>query len=142
MAQDLNIYAKYATAGSSSNQIYQDCIQAGSSSQNATETAYPTNTNPTNTGYTYLSSNPTQSTIRFARTRTEATDAAAFMTKYPTSTDLHIRGQYTHNSSATTATTLRFARTAAITESNAIAAKYSNNTTKAGWSGGISPKQK
>jgi hypothetical protein len=62
MAQDLNIYAKYVTAGSSSNQIYQDCIQAGSSSQDATETAYPTNTNPTNTGYTYLSSATVQKT--------------------------------------------------------------------------------
>ena len=44
-AGDLNIYAKYVAAGSSSNQIYQDCLMAGSSSQNATETAYPTNQN-------------------------------------------------------------------------------------------------
>ena len=48
----------------------------------------------------------------------------------------------TYLSGATTASTLRFARTAAITQPNAIAAKYSNNTTKAGWSGGVSPKQK
>ena len=46
----------------------------------------------------------------------------------------------TYLSGATTATTLRFIRTAAITQPNAIAAKYSNNTTKAGWVGGISPK--
>jgi len=44
-AGDLNIYTKYVAAGSSSNQIYQDCLMAGSSSQNATETAYPTNQN-------------------------------------------------------------------------------------------------
>ena len=48
----------------------------------------------------------------------------------------------TYLSGATTASTLRFARTAAITQPNAIAAKYTNNTTKAGWVGGISPKQK
>ena len=93
MAQNLNIYNKYLAAGSSSNQIYQDCLMAGSSSQDATETAYPTNTNPTNNGYTYLSSNPTTSAVRFARTRTEVSDAEAFMTKYPTSGDLHTRGQ-------------------------------------------------
>ena len=46
----------------------------------------------------------------------------------------------TYLSSATTSTTLRLIRTAAITQPNAIAAKYSNNTTKAGWVGGISPK--
>jgi hypothetical protein len=63
MAQDLNIYAKYITAGSSSNQIYQDCINAGSSSQDATETAYPTNRNRTNRGYTYLSSATTSGSI-------------------------------------------------------------------------------
>ena len=48
----------------------------------------------------------------------------------------------TYLSGATTASTLRFARTAAITQPHAIAAKYTNNTTKAGWSGGVSPKQK
>jgi hypothetical protein len=48
----------------------------------------------------------------------------------------------TYLSSATTASTLRFARTAAITQPNAIAAKYPNNTTKAGWANGVSPKQK
>jgi hypothetical protein len=48
----------------------------------------------------------------------------------------------TYLSGATTASTLRFARTAAITQPNAIAAKYTNNTTKAGWAAGISPKQK
>jgi len=48
----------------------------------------------------------------------------------------------TYLSGATTTSTLRFARTAAITQPNAIAAKYTNNTTKAGWVGGISPKQK
>jgi hypothetical protein len=48
----------------------------------------------------------------------------------------------TYLSSAATASTLRFARTAAITQPNAIAAKYPNNTTKAGWANGVSPKQK
>ena len=48
----------------------------------------------------------------------------------------------TYLSGATTASTLRFARTAAITQPNAIAAKYTNNTTKAGWANGVSPKQK
>jgi hypothetical protein len=62
MAQDLNIYAKYIAAGSSSNQIYQDCLMVGSSSQDATETAYPTNRNRTNLGNTYLSSATVQKT--------------------------------------------------------------------------------
>lgn len=83
MAQDLNIYAKYVAAGSSSNQIYQDCIQAGSSSQDATETAFPTNTNPTNLGYTYLSSATVQ--------KTYSTNTYAVLN--PTSADLHTRGQ-------------------------------------------------
>ena len=48
----------------------------------------------------------------------------------------------TYLSGATTASTLRFVRTAAITQPNAIAAKYANNTTKAGWVNGVSPKQK
>jgi hypothetical protein len=48
----------------------------------------------------------------------------------------------TYLSGATTASTLRFARTAAITQPNAIAAKYTNNTTKAGWVGNVSPKNK
>ena len=82
MAQDLNIYAKYITAGSSSNQIYQDCINAGSSSQDATETAYPTNRNRTNTGYTYLSSATVQ--------KTYSTNSYAVLN--PTSADLHTRG--------------------------------------------------
>jgi hypothetical protein len=83
MAQNLNIYAKYVAAGSSSNQIYQDCLMAGSSSQDATETAYPTNTNPTNTGYTYLSS----ATVK----KTYSTNSYSVLN--PTSADLHIRGQ-------------------------------------------------
>jgi len=128
MAQDLNIYAKYVAAGSSSNQIYQDCIQAGSSSQDATETAYPTNTNPTNLGTTYLSSNPTQSTIRFARTRTQASDAAAFMTKYPTSGDLHTRGQYAYGYPSTTSNG-NSVRTN-VSESMAFASKYPTNTNR------------
>jgi hypothetical protein len=33
-------------------------------------------------------------------------------------------------------------RRAVITQSNAIAAKYPNNTTKAGWVANVSPKQK
>lgn len=83
MAQDLEIYSRYVTAGSSSNQIYQDCIQAGSSSQDATETAYPTNTNPTNLGTTYLSSATVQ--------KTYSTNTYAVLN--PTSADLHTRGQ-------------------------------------------------
>lgn len=55
MAQDLTIWARYINAGSSSNQIYQDCINAGSSSQDAIETAYPTNPSRTH-GNIYLSS--------------------------------------------------------------------------------------
>jgi hypothetical protein len=82
MAQDLNIYEKYITAGSSSNQIYQDCVMAGSSSQDATETAYPTNRNRTNTGYTYLSSATVQ--------KTYSTNSYSVLN--PTSTDLHTRG--------------------------------------------------
>ena len=83
MAQNLDIYAKYVAAGSSSNQIYQDCIMAGSSSQDATETAYPTNTNPTNTGYTYLSSATVQKTY----------STNSYEVLNPTSADLHTRGQ-------------------------------------------------
>ena len=49
---------------------------------------------------------------------------------------------YTHKSSSTTPSTEAQTRRAAITQPNAIAAKYSNNTTKAGWADGISPKQK
>jgi hypothetical protein len=48
----------------------------------------------------------------------------------------------TYKSSSTTPSTTAQSRRAAITQSNAIAAKYTNNTAKAGWSGGISPKQK
>jgi hypothetical protein len=111
MAQDLNIYAKYVTAGSSSNQIYQDCIMAGSSSQDATETAYPTNTNPTNTGYTYLSSatkqrqvglyvqypfpsgSATSSANLFSNGVLVSSSKQAGEVRYATSTDLHTRGQ-------------------------------------------------
>ena len=49
---------------------------------------------------------------------------------------------YTHKSSSTTPSTEAQTRRAAITQSNAIAAKYTNNTTKSGWADGISPKQK
>jgi hypothetical protein len=48
----------------------------------------------------------------------------------------------TYLSSSTTPSTTAQTRRAAITQPNAIAAKYTNNTTKAGWAGGISPKQK
>jgi hypothetical protein len=48
----------------------------------------------------------------------------------------------TYLSSATTASTAAQVRRAAITQPNAIAAKYTNNTTKAGWADGVSPKQK
>ena len=65
-------------------------------------------------------------------------EASASMAQYPTTDNK--RNGTTILSSATTATTLRFIITAAITQPNAIAAKYSNNTTKAGWVGGISPK--
>lgn len=44
-AGDLRIYSASMVAVSSSNEIYQNCIQAGSSSQAAIETAYPTNQN-------------------------------------------------------------------------------------------------
>jgi hypothetical protein len=127
MAQNLTIYAKYVTAGSSSNQIYQDCLMAGSSSQDATETAYPTNQNRTNKGYTYLSSNPTASAVRFIRTRTESTDAAAFMTKYPTSGDLHTRGQYAYGYPSTTS---NGNTTTNVSESMAFATKYPTNTNR------------
>ena len=49
---------------------------------------------------------------------------------------------YTHKSSSTTPSTEALTRRAAITQPNAIAAKYTNNTTKAGWADGVSPKQK
>jgi len=49
---------------------------------------------------------------------------------------------YTHKSSSTTPSTEAQTRRAAITQPNAIAAKYANNTTKTGWADGISPKQK
>jgi hypothetical protein len=49
---------------------------------------------------------------------------------------------YTHKSSSTTPSTTAQIRRAAITQSNAIAAKYTNNTTKDGWVANISPKQK
>jgi hypothetical protein len=49
---------------------------------------------------------------------------------------------YTHKSSSTTPSTEAQTRRAAITQTNAIAAKYTNNTTKSGWADGISPKQK
>jgi archaellum component FlaG (FlaF/FlaG flagellin family) len=49
---------------------------------------------------------------------------------------------YTHKSSSTTPSTDAQTRRAAITQPNAIAAKYTNNTTKAGWVANISPKQK
>ena len=48
----------------------------------------------------------------------------------------------TYLSGATTASTAAQVRRAAITQPNAIAAKYTNNTAKAGWSNGISPKNK
>ena len=111
MAQNLDIYAKYVAAGSSSNQIYQDCLMAGSSSQDATETAYPTNTNPTNTGYTYLSSatkqrqvglyvqypfpsgSATSSANLFSNGVLVSSSKQAEEVKYATSADLHTRGQ-------------------------------------------------
>ena len=49
---------------------------------------------------------------------------------------------YTHKSSSTTPSTEAQTRRAAITQPNAIAAKYTNNTTKAGWVGGVSPKNR
>jgi len=49
---------------------------------------------------------------------------------------------YTHKSSSTTPSTTAQTRRAAITQPNAIAAKYPNNTTKAGWVGNVSPKNK
>jgi hypothetical protein len=49
---------------------------------------------------------------------------------------------YTHKSSSTTPSTTAQTRRAAITQPNAIAAKYPNNTTKAGWVGGKSPKNR
>ena len=49
---------------------------------------------------------------------------------------------YTYKSSATTPSTTAQSRRAAITETNAIASKYTNNTSKSGWSGGVSPKRK
>jgi hypothetical protein len=49
---------------------------------------------------------------------------------------------YTHKSSSTTPSTEAQVRRAAITQPNAIAAKYTNNTTKAGWADGVSPKNK
>jgi hypothetical protein len=48
----------------------------------------------------------------------------------------------TYLSSDTTPSTTAQIRRAAITEPNAIAAKYTNNTTKAGWVANVSPKQK
>ena len=75
-AGNLNIYAKYVTAGSSSNQIYQDCLMAGSSSQSAIETAYPANGNRTNLGNTYLSSATVQKTY----------STSSYSVQYPTNT--------------------------------------------------------
>jgi hypothetical protein len=48
----------------------------------------------------------------------------------------------TYKSSSTAPSTVAQVRRAAITQPNAIAAKYTNNTTKAGWVAGVSPKQK
>ena len=48
----------------------------------------------------------------------------------------------TYLSSSTAASTTAQQRRAAITEPNAMAAKYVNNTSKAGWVGGKSPKNK
>jgi hypothetical protein len=112
-AGDLNIYAKYVAAGSSSNQIYQDCLMAGSSSQNATETAYPAG-NKTNTGYTYLSSATVQKKVgiyvQYPFPSGSAVSGSSLYTngvlvssskqaeesRYVTSADLHTRGQVTH----------------------------------------------
>jgi hypothetical protein len=48
----------------------------------------------------------------------------------------------TYKSSATTASTTAQSRRATVTNTNAIAAKYTNNTSKLGWTNGISPKRK
>jgi hypothetical protein len=48
----------------------------------------------------------------------------------------------TYKSASTATSTTAQQRRAVITETNAIAAKYTNNTAKAGWSGGVSPKRK
>jgi hypothetical protein len=64
MASNSIIYARFIAAGSGSNQILQACLTAGSSSQDAYETAYPP-TSTANFAYnnqTYLSSaTPTSS---------------------------------------------------------------------------------
>jgi hypothetical protein len=63
-----------------------------SASNAAYQTANPTNKNR-NTGSLYIKSGDTsKSDLRFARTKTNTTDKAAFATKYPTSADLHTRG--------------------------------------------------
>jgi hypothetical protein len=95
MAQDLTIWARYINAGSSSNQIYQDCVMAGSSSQDATETAYPTNKNRTNAGYTYLSSATVDKLMGYYTQSGILVSSSnqAIEAKYPTSADLHTRGQ-------------------------------------------------
>jgi hypothetical protein len=112
-AGDLNIYAKYVAAGSSSNQIYQDCLMAGSSSQNATETAYPAG-NKTNLGNIYLSSAtvqkkvgiyvqypfPSGSSVSGSSLYTNgvlvSSSKQAEEIRYTTSADLHTRGQVNH----------------------------------------------
>jgi hypothetical protein len=48
----------------------------------------------------------------------------------------------TYLSSNTTPSTTAQIRRAAITEPNAIAAKYTNNVAKLGWAAGKSPKNK
>jgi hypothetical protein len=63
-----------------------------SASNAAYQTANPTTRNR-NTGSLYVKSgDTTQSTIRFARTKRNGTEASASMVQYPTSVDLHTRG--------------------------------------------------
>jgi hypothetical protein len=87
---------------------------AGSSSQDATETAYPTNRNRTNTGYTYLSSATVQKTY----------STNTYEVLNPTSADLHTRGQYDYGYPSTT---INGNTTTNISEAAAFALKYPTN---------------
>jgi hypothetical protein len=72
---------------------------------------------------------------------TNVSESMAFATKYPTNTNRTNKG--TTYGYPSTSDTARFVRTATnVTDIAAYVVKYPNNTSKAGWSGGVSPKNK
>ena len=72
-------------------------------------------------------------------TTTNVSEHVAFETKYPTNANRTNKG--TTYGYPSTSDTARFVRTATnVTDIAAYVVKYPNNTSKAGWVGGISPK--